>query len=31
MEATIEVINEYSKNKQDIRKLALQYSDKKAQ
>ena len=31
MEATIEVINEYSKNKQDIRKLALQYSDKKTQ
>ena len=25
------LINEYSKNKQDIRKLALQYSDKKTQ
>lgn len=30
MEATIEVINEYSKNKDDLKRLILQYSEKKA-
>lgn len=31
MEAAIEVINSYGKNKEDIRKLALTYNEKKAQ
>lgn len=31
MAATIEVINEYSKNKEDIRKLVLSYNEKKSQ